>query len=97
MNYRTPAKQRVIAVRPAAKEKVQASRFTHCDPFRRGLAQSSDIFGIQVDRVDIICGNMKAIRFIPLTFLAGSQGFPLFVSYVLLLGAGLHLYRRFRV
>jgi len=39
---------------------------------------------------------MKAIRFIPLTFLAGTQGFPLFVSYLLLVGAGLHIYRRFR-
>jgi hypothetical protein len=39
---------------------------------------------------------MKAMRYIPLTFLAGTQGFPLFVSYLLLLGAGMHFYRRFR-
>jgi hypothetical protein len=39
---------------------------------------------------------MKTLRFMPLTFVAGVHGFPMFVSYVAVVIAVLHLVRRVR-
>jgi hypothetical protein len=39
---------------------------------------------------------MKSLRFVPLAFVAGVHGFPMFVSYVAVVMAVMGLLRRFR-
>jgi hypothetical protein len=39
---------------------------------------------------------MRCLRFMPLAFIAGVHGFPMFVSYLAVVAAILHVARRFR-
>jgi hypothetical protein len=39
---------------------------------------------------------MKSLRFVPLAFIAGVHGFPMFVSYLALVGAVVGVSRWFR-
>jgi hypothetical protein len=39
---------------------------------------------------------MKMLRFVPLTFVAGVHGFPMFVSYLAVVMTVMHVARRFR-
>jgi len=39
---------------------------------------------------------MKTLRFLPLAFIAGAHGFPMFVSYLMVLAAVVGLVKLFR-
>ncbi len=39
---------------------------------------------------------MRSLRFMPLAFVAGVHGFPMFVSYLAVVVAIMHVARRFR-
>lgn len=39
---------------------------------------------------------MKSLRFIPLTFIAGAHGFPMFISYLAFVGAVFGISKIFR-
>lgn len=40
--------------------------------------------------------SMKTLRFLPLTFIAGAHGFPIFVSYLALVMAIVQIHKAFR-